>query len=89
MVANAFSWVRNGDLIIAQNPSAVDSWLNPYLNDIVDVEVNLGTLSGTGAAGPNTIVAEAVYENTVLAGTSYSWYNNCDPSDPSGQCQIP
>lgn len=59
------------------------------MDDIVDVEVNLGSLSGTGAACSNTVVAEAVYNNSVLAGTSYSWYNNCDPSDPSGQCQIP
>lgn len=89
MVVNAFPWVRAGDLIVAQNPSAVDGWLSQHLDEIVDAELDLGSLSGTGGSGPNTVVAEAVYGTSILAGTSHSWYNPCNPSDPSGQCQIP
>lgn len=90
VVTNAFPWVRQGDLIVAQNPSAVNNWVDSYRGDITEVEVDLGAISASGGEGANTLVGEAVSSGTAYAGIARSWYNNqkCDPSDPFGQCQI-
>lgn len=85
-VANSFPWVRSGSELIASNPAAVNAWVQPYLVDAVEVDVDLDYQMNM-ISGTNLVVAEIDYAGSTQAGSSYSYYNNNDGGCPLGSCQ--
>lgn len=82
MAANAFPWVRSGQQIIFQNPSAVNTWLANYWGDAEGFTVEVQGQS-TSEPGPDLLVSEPVYASQTYGGGTASWFLICDPGDPN------
>lgn len=90
VASNAFPWSRVGQELVFSNPSAVNTWINPYLGQISEVEYDVNGLDVESHAGPNLFVSEVEYSNNIVdAGTAsyYVPYGWCDPS--TGICYDP
>ena len=79
LFTSVFSWSKVGDSIIADNPFAVEAWLNNHIAQVAAIEIDYGSIQVTGAAGANTIVGEAVYGGQVQAGDAHGWYEDTSP----------
>lgn len=82
-VSQNFTWVRQGQEIVFQSPSSVNSWLASYWEDISSVSATI-TGKSESYAGTNTLTGEPSYGGVEQTSFSTTWSGGagggwCDP----------
>lgn len=86
-VSQSFQWVRQGQTLVAQDPSAVNAWAASLDGLATGFELSYGTFLVSNSSGSNTVTAELKYQGSVVSGDASGWYN--DPcSSPYFYCEI-
>ncbi len=85
--SQSFQWVRQGQTLVAQDPSAVNAWAASLDGLATGFELSYGTFQVSNSTGSNTVTAELKYQGSVVSGDTSGWYN--DPcSGPHFYCEI-
>ncbi len=78
-----FQFSRSGDEWGPVNTQSLNTWVANNMTDNDVVEIGISGLEFVSSPGMNVVVSELVYDNTILAGASKSWYVS-----PQGNNQI-
>ncbi len=88
-VSNSFQWINIGDELVAANPSAVNTWVSQYIEEVEEIDTNLNFTTGS-IPGGNLVVTEVEYAGVNHGGSSTSWYGGGGGSGGcgGGHCEI-
>ncbi len=78
-----FQFSRNGDDWNPVNTQSLNTWVAQNAADSDVIEIGVSGFEFVSSPGTNLVVTEVVYDNTVMAGDSKSWYVS-----PQGNNQI-
>ncbi len=79
----SFQFSRNGDDWSPVNTQSLNTWVANNATDNDVIEIGVSGFEFVSSPGTNLVVTEVVYDNTVMAGDSKSWYVS-----PQGNNQI-
>lgn len=78
---HSFQLSKSGDSWNPSNVQSLNAWIAANISDYDTMEIGIADLSAYDSPGTNIVVTEAVYDNTILAGGSRSWYVNSGGGD--------
>jgi len=88
VASQTFSWIKQGAILVASDPDAINNWAYASAGDADSVSYSLNKFVAGATPGVNTIAATGVYEGVQQASAVSNFIvgNGCTPGHTNQPC---